>query len=73
MADFQTLSLTHPAAGVARVTMSRPAVFNAFDETMIAELDVAFTQLEADLKANQGKTTIVALHVPAFMSSRIIR
>lgn len=48
MADFQTLSLTHPAAGVARVTMSRPAVFNAFDETMIAELDVAFTQLEAD-------------------------
>ncbi len=34
--------------GVARVLMNRPAVFNAFDEAMIGELDAAFTQLEAD-------------------------
>lgn len=36
------------APGVAQVTMARPAVFNAFDEAMISELDAAFAQLEAD-------------------------
>jgi methylglutaconyl-CoA hydratase len=36
------------APGVAQVTMARPAVFNAFDEAMIGELDTAFAQLEAD-------------------------
>ena len=35
------------APGVAQVTMARPAVFNAFDEAMIGELDAAFAQLEA--------------------------
>ncbi len=35
-------------AGVAQITMSRPDVFNAFDETMIGELDNAFTDLAAD-------------------------
>jgi methylglutaconyl-CoA hydratase len=34
--------------GVAHVTMSRPAVFNAFDEAMIAELDAAFAALAAE-------------------------
>lgn len=34
--------------GVAWVTMARPAVFNAFDEVMIGELDAAFAALEAD-------------------------
>ena len=43
-----SLSITHRAAGVAQVTMSRPAVFNAFDEAMIAELDAAFALLGAD-------------------------
>ena len=33
-----TLTLSRPRPGVAQVTMSRPAVFNAFDEQMIAEL-----------------------------------
>jgi methylglutaconyl-CoA hydratase len=33
---------------VAQVTMNRPAVFNAFDEAMIGELDAAFAALEAD-------------------------
>ena len=36
------------AGGVAQVTMARPAVFNAFDEAMIAALDAAFERLEAD-------------------------
>ena len=48
MSDFQTLSVTSRAPGVALVTMAREAVFNAFDEAMIAELDAAFAQLEAD-------------------------
>ncbi|MBW8845876.1 MAG: enoyl-CoA hydratase/isomerase family protein [Burkholderiales bacterium] len=34
--------------GVAVLTMNRPAVFNAFDETLIAELDAAFSQLGSD-------------------------
>jgi methylglutaconyl-CoA hydratase len=44
----QTLAITRRSPGVAQVTMSRAAVFNAFDETMIAELDFAFSTLAAD-------------------------
>ncbi|WP_409050138.1 enoyl-CoA hydratase-related protein [Sphaerotilus sp.] len=43
-----TLSIHTRGPGVAQVTMARPAVFNAFDEAMIAELDAAFTQLASD-------------------------
>ena len=42
------LSISQRSPGVAQVTMSRPAVFNAFDEAMIAELDAAFAQLADD-------------------------
>ena len=42
------LAIKARAPGVAQVTMSRPAVFNAFDEAMIAELDAAFARLQAD-------------------------
>lgn len=45
---FETLVVSERASGVAQVTMSRASVFNAFDETMIGELDTAFAQLEAD-------------------------
>jgi methylglutaconyl-CoA hydratase len=48
MADFTTLQISTRDPGVAQVTMSRPAVFNAFDEAMIAELDTAFAQLAED-------------------------
>jgi methylglutaconyl-CoA hydratase len=48
MADFSRLAVRPRAAGVAQVTMTRPAVFNAFDEGMIAELDAAFAQLGDD-------------------------
>lgn len=49
-APYQTLSLTpHPSlSGVVQVTMAKPAVFNAFDEQMIAELSDAFTRLGGD-------------------------
>lgn len=61
MTDFTTLQVTNRMAGVAQITMSRPDVFNAFDETMIAELDAAFTRLaeDADVRvivlAGEGK------------------
>lgn len=45
---MKNLTLSSRAPGVAQVTMSRPAVFNAFDEAMIAELEAAFTRLAAD-------------------------
>jgi len=43
-----SLSISERQPGVAQVTMSRPAVFNAFDEAMIGELDSAFAQLGDD-------------------------
>lgn len=42
------VSIVARGAGVAQVTMARPAVFNAFDEAMIAAIDAAFAQLAAD-------------------------
>jgi methylglutaconyl-CoA hydratase len=48
MDHFSTLEIHRRASGVTQVTMSRPAVFNAFDEVMIAELDRAFAELAAD-------------------------
>lgn len=48
MAAFTTVAIAERATGVAQVTMSRPAVFNAFDEAMISELDAAFARLGDD-------------------------
>jgi len=48
MNELTTLKVSRRAAGVAQVTMARPAVFNAFDEAMIAELDAVFAELSAD-------------------------
>ena len=48
MPDWTALDLDRRADGMAVLTMNRPAVFNAFDETLIAELDDAFAQLGAD-------------------------
>jgi len=48
MADFRRLTLAERAPGVVQVTMSRPEVFNAFDEPMIVELDAVFAQLSDD-------------------------
>ena len=48
MPQTRTLAITRRRPGVAEVTMSRPEVFNAFDEAMIAELHFVFGELEAD-------------------------
>jgi methylglutaconyl-CoA hydratase len=45
---MDSLSITTRSPGVALVTMSRPAVFNAFDEAMIGELDATFAALADD-------------------------
>lgn len=52
MGRFETLVIEHIGLNLARVTMSRPGVANAFDELMIAELDAAFAQLadEVDVR-----------------------
>ena len=42
------LQVEHRSNGVAQVMMSRPEVFNAFDEAMIAEIDAAFSALADD-------------------------
>lgn len=48
--SFQTLQIAPRAQtpGVVQITMNRPDVFNAFDETMIGELEQAFVQLGQD-------------------------
>lgn len=48
MSKLETLEIDRSRPGVARITMNRPDVFNAFDETMIEELDRSFAELGAD-------------------------
>lgn len=48
MASWTALDLDRRDPGVAVLTMNRPAVFNAFDEALIAELDAAFALLGGD-------------------------
>ncbi len=48
MTNQTTLAISQRSAGVAQITMSRPEVFNAFDETMIKQLDIAFDELIND-------------------------
>lgn len=48
MSNYESLNLSTRAPGVMQITMSRPDIFNAFDETMIAELDAAFEQCVVD-------------------------
>lgn len=58
---MDALKISQRAPGVAQVTMSRPAVFNAFDEAMIEQLEAAFANLAADAQvrvivlAGEGK------------------
>jgi len=45
---MSSLSISQRRPGVVQVTMSRPAMFNAFDEAMIGDLDAAFAALAED-------------------------
>jgi methylglutaconyl-CoA hydratase len=46
--QYDTLAVATDARGVSRVTLARPAVMNAFDEAMIAEMTEMFEVLGAD-------------------------
>lgn len=48
MSDPKTLKISRRSDLVAQITMSRPEVFNAFDEAMIVQLDEAFDALIDD-------------------------
>ncbi len=48
MSQFSTITVSTRAPGVTQITMTRPAVFNAFDEVMIDELDQAFASANQD-------------------------
>lgn len=48
MPAWTSLDLQRRADGIAVLTMNRPAVFNAFDEALIDELDAAFALLGED-------------------------
>ena len=48
MESLRTLRITRRSSGVTQVSMSRPDVFNAFDEAMIDELDHVFLELAED-------------------------
>jgi methylglutaconyl-CoA hydratase len=48
MSDPNTLKISRRSDRVAQITMSRPEVFNAFDEAMIVQLDEAFDALIDD-------------------------
>ena len=48
MNNWKTLTLSIKSAGITQITMSRPDVFNAFDDVMIKELGEAFTKAEND-------------------------
>lgn len=48
MNETSTIRIDRPAPAVARVTLARPEVRNAFNETVIAELTQAFRALDAD-------------------------
>lgn len=65
MAPYTSLFITDRAPGVAQLTMARPAVFNAFDETMIGELDAAFERLIADPAVRVIVLTGVGKHFSA--------
>ncbi|WP_414447587.1 enoyl-CoA hydratase/isomerase family protein [Burkholderia sp. 22PA0099] len=62
MSNYETIRVTH-AHRIATVTLARPEVRNAFNETMIAELSAAFGALDAD---DGVRAVVLAAEGPAF-------
>ena len=56
MSEYKTLNSMKLGQGVVEVCMARPDVYNAFDETMIAELDEIFEQL-----SNSAEVRVIVL------------
>lgn len=70
MTTYTTIQLASDTRGVARVTLSREATLNAFDETMIAELTHVFTALKDD---RNTRVIILAAAGRAFCAGADIR
>lgn len=49
--DFRFVSMSIESSGVARLTMNRPEIHNAFNDVMIAELRTALDQIRSDSAA----------------------
>jgi len=60
--EFTTLQLARDGA-VARITLNRPELRNAFDDVVIAELTQAFTEVGAD---SAVRAVVLAANGPAF-------
>jgi len=60
MSDILNIQKTH---GVARVTLNRPQIRNAFDDVLIAELTQAFRSLDSDASV---RIMVLAGNGPAF-------
>jgi methylglutaconyl-CoA hydratase len=62
---YERITLTHDNSlpHVAQVTLNRPQVRNAFDETTIAELTQVFRELDTDVEV---RAVILAANGPAF-------
>jgi methylglutaconyl-CoA hydratase len=59
------LERTGPGGAVARVTLSRPEVHNAFDASLIAELRATFASLARE-SATQLRAVVLAGDGPSF-------
>lgn len=57
------LAITQPSPGVAQITLSRPDVRNAFNDTVIAEITQAFSSLGAQ---GNVRCIVLAAEGPAF-------
>ncbi len=63
MSEPTTIRIERPTPAVARVTLARPEVRNAFNEVVIAELTAAFRALDAD----EGvRVVVLAAEGPAY-------
>lgn len=67
---YQSIGVDTDTRGVARVTLQRGAVMNAFDETMIAELTAAFELLAA---APQVRVVVLGGEGKAFCAGADLR
>ncbi len=63
MSEPTTIRLDRAAPAVARVTLARPEVRNAFNELVIAELTAAFRAFDAD---DSVRVVVLAAEGPAF-------
>lgn len=63
MTEPTTIRIERPSPAVARVTLARPEVRNAFNETVIAELTAAFRALDVD---ESVRVAVLAAEGPAF-------